>query len=131
MNILFVKKEYKVHNDNKNTKPLNNWFDHDCYIAKKAYSDALNNFNVYKSELNRTVLFDKKRAYKILVKKKKRADKTRKAKELYDLRNKKHKEFWNHFKSKKSSTSDNIEIDSFKEYFAGLFNDIRSTQIDE
>lgn len=118
-------------NRNGEKKFDNEWFNHDCYLAKMAYVDALTNFNVNKSDVNRNILCDKKRIYKTLICKTKRAYTTRKAQELYDLRNKQPKEFWSKFRAKTSNPACDIDIENFKDYFAGLFNDIKSAQIDE
>jgi len=48
------------------------WFDEDCYLAKKAYTDALTNYNRCNSNDNRNNLCHAKTAYKRLIKRKKR-----------------------------------------------------------
>jgi uncharacterized MAPEG superfamily protein len=77
----YFKGEYALQdNRSRNNHKCNDWLDNECFNAKRAYIEALNNFNIYKSEANRSVLCDKKYVYKTVVKRKKRAHKTRKAK---------------------------------------------------
>jgi hypothetical protein len=69
------------------------WFDRECIESKKKYISALNAFNGNKSIDNRHLLFERKRSYKLLMRKKKRVFKTKKSRELCKLRKSKPKQF--------------------------------------
>ena len=107
------------------------WFDRECVESKKLYILALNSFNGNKSIDNRQLLFERKRSYKLLMRKKKREFKTKKSRELCELRKSKPKQFWNHFKPKLENCSNDVKPEEFREYFSSLFNDIRSTRIED
>lgn len=121
----------KYKSSNKSNSFTNKeWFDRDCIEAKTLYRQALSNYNIYKSYENRVELCASKKSYKNMVRKKKRAFILNKSKELENLKSKRPKEFWKFFK-KKQHVDSNISTDDFKEYFAGLFSDIRTTLIEE
>jgi hypothetical protein len=103
------------------------WFDREMVESKKLYILALHSFNGNKSIDNRQLLFE----HKLLMHKKKGVFKTKKSRELCELRKSKPKQFWNHFKSKLDKCSNNVKPEEFREYFASLFNDLRSTRIED
>lgn len=69
------------------------WFDVDCESARRLYLDALNCFNINKSDENRSNLCHYKKLYKHLIKKKKGCAYRRKLTEIENLRKNKPRDF--------------------------------------
>lgn len=88
-------------------------------------------FNKAKTLENRLNLCNEKKIYKCIVRKKKRAYKIKKSKEIVDLRTRKPKDFWQYFKKKSKQSSADISINDFRNYFENLFNDIKTTVIED
>ncbi len=92
---------------------------------------ALFDFNKAKSPEARALLNDRKKAYKYIIRIKKRNSKFRKAKEMAELRKRKPQDFWIFFKKKRTTAGSSISSDEFKEYFINVLNDIKAFNIEE
>ncbi|XP_053405174.1 uncharacterized protein LOC128558910 [Mercenaria mercenaria] len=123
---------FKRCNNSKRNQFFNNsWFDADCTTAKRKYKQALFVFNQNKSQEDRNSLCNAKKEYKCIIKFKKRAHKIQKSKELAELKKSKPKDFWKHFKKKTSVSGADIKVNEFHEYFSKMFDDIRTTVVNE
>ena len=111
-----------------NTPVLNDaeWFDGECRRAKSAYDEALRVFSSCKSETSRKYLLDCKHKYKLIVRRKKRAFKLRRLKDMESLKFCKPKDFWKHFR-KKVTHDEPVSLDEFFNYFSTLENGIFQT----
>ena len=91
----------------------------------------MNKFNREKSSENREALCNSKRAYKLAVRKKRRAFKFKEAKEFEKLKRCKPRAFWKHFSSRNKSNPASIKLDDFQNYFRDMFNEVQGTNIAE
>ena len=98
---------------------------------QQEYNAALKVFNHDRSDENRLTFCNKKRYYKLLVRKKRRNYKFMQAKELADLKHSKPREFWKKFATRKQPISTEIKLDDFHKYFKEMFCDIENLQMDE
>ncbi|XP_052820056.1 uncharacterized protein LOC128245877 [Mya arenaria] len=96
------------------------WFDKECYEKKRVYMEAVKRFNALKSDENRQLLFEAKRAYKLLTMNKKRSHTITKMKDIEGLKKKKPKDFWKYFSKRKAKRGNNIQVKDFQEYFQTL-----------
>jgi len=95
----------------------NDWFDHECVEYRKRYLDALNKFNSNKTYENRMVLCEHKKYYKGIIRKKKNTKYKKKMIEIEALRKSKPREFWKKFKAKSTNKSDQIPLNTFRDFF--------------
>ena len=103
------------------------WFDDECRTAKQLYLNALNSFNLHKSDENRIHMHDLRCSYKRLVRRKKRSFVIHKIRQIERLRHSKPREFWKLFvKRKKFNT--NISQQDFFEYFSKMQQDLNNVQ---
>jgi len=107
------------------------WFDGDCINALRVYKDALQNFNFNQSHANRAELCNCKKGYKLIVRKKSNGFKIKQSFGLRKLKNQNPKEFWKFFNRKKKQVQHDIYLDDFKQDFSTIFDDIRTTKVEE
>jgi exonuclease III len=112
---------------------LNNadWFDSDCESARRLYINALNCFNLNKSDENRANLCHYKKLYKELIRKKKGCAYRLKMSEIENLKKNKPRDFWKFFKSKNKFSSNNITVEDFKSFFENISNNTFNCDNDE
>ena len=111
----------------KNPCKNKDWFDQDCVSARLVYRNALDLFNGVQSSENRTYLINTKRAYKRIIKYKKKQHKSIKMKEIEGLKTKRPREFWKYFRKQKSGGNSDITCGEFYQYFKNLVNEINIT----
>ena len=109
----------------------NNWFDAECRNAKYLYKEALRTFNNSRTDENRIILHERKKAFKTLTRRKRRLFLNKKTQEIMNLRHTKPKEFWKYFKKKNSSKRCNINNEEFKNYFMNMANDLFQVRNEE
>ena len=107
------------------------WFDEECIDARNVYLASLHTFNENKSSCNRENLCERKRLYKSIVSKKRNANYRKKMQTIENLRKRKPKEFWKHFKGNSSKKSDKISLDEFCEYFKKLGDSVFNSSNEE
>ncbi|WAR16313.1 hypothetical protein MAR_030907 [Mya arenaria] len=94
------------------------WFDKECYEKKRVYMEAVKRLYALKSDENRQLLFEAKRAYKLLTMNKKRSHTITKMRNIEGLKKKEPKDFWKYFSKRKAKRGNNIQ--DFQEYFQTL-----------
>ena len=107
------------------------WFDNECFNARKTYLEALRVFNDCNSEASRLHFCECKSNYKKIIRKKKYIFKIKKLQDIENLKRSKPKEFWKHFKKKNTKVENSLPIEDFFDYFSNLEDDIFTCRNDE
>jgi hypothetical protein len=118
-------------NGNNRSYSESKWFDSECAQAKRIYKDALAIFNNNNSTESRLSLCNKKKSYKSLIRKKKRAYKINMADELTRLKNSKPKDFGSILKTSGRLLTHKFLLMISAIILKGFFSDIQSTFIEQ
>jgi hypothetical protein len=98
------------------------WFHNECASARDLYMDALNCFNLNKSDVNRANLCKSKLLYKKLIKKKKSCAYRKKMIGIESMKSKSPRDFWKYFNNNVKIKNNGISIDEFKMFFERISN---------
>ena len=96
------------------------WFDNECFIAKKKYVESRNIFNAFHSVQNRIKMCEDINAYKNLIKKKRNQLKYINRKKIENMRFSSPREFWKLFKKERNNVSNEIKLEQFFDHFSKL-----------
>jgi hypothetical protein len=86
--------------------------------------EAVRVFNYDKSDQNREYLCLRKKAYKNLIRTKRKLFEVKKTVEIQNLRHCRPKQFWKYFKKKRKHTGEDISADDFHKYVSKLADDM-------
>ena len=100
------------------------WFDNECFIAKKKYVESRNIFNAFHSVQNRIKMCEDKNSYKNLIKKKRNQHKYINGKKIENMRFSSPREFWKLFKKERNNASNKIKLEQFLTIFQNYMNAI-------
>ena len=107
------------------------WFDGECFEAKRVYMNSLKIFNECRTAENRQASCALKHTYKQLIKRKRSLFELKKVKTIESLRHSKPKDFWRLFTKKKSQSNTSLTIDDFHKFFSKLSSDIEQAKDQE
>ena len=96
------------------------------------YQEALQKYNLNRTEANRMTFIDRKKEYKRICRISKRNYNREFAQNLHNLKNKKPREFWKMFKDTKNiDQSCDVDMNTFFEHFKNLASDLSFEEDEE
>ena len=114
-----------------NNSEKKKWYDQNCYSKKQKLQECIRNFNLSKTQENRTKVFDARKDYKYYCRKCKQNFNRNRCNQINEMRRKKPKEFRKKFKQKKIGQKTNLTENDFYEYFKNLSAEITDNSPEE
>lgn len=112
---------------NKTFDSSSQWFGPDCKKARRAFFTAKRNYKTRKSETNKTILKQKSKAYKNMIRKHHKLFKKKKIKKLRNLKSKNPKAYWKILNPKNRNENVGCNLNDFYDFF----QEINSADNDE
>ncbi|MEW8546103.1 MAG: hypothetical protein AB2693_21495 [Candidatus Thiodiazotropha sp.] len=103
------------------------WFGPDCKKARRTFLAAKRNYRTRNSEINKTILKQKSKAYKYMIRKHYRIFKRKRIKKLRTLKTNNPKAYWKTLNSKNKHENTECNLNDFYDFF----QEINSAENDE